>query len=154
MPAYYKFKCNNCGWIEQRYRNVKRCRKCHGSIERITPPTYKELWKTLNKINALALSHDSEHNNFLKAIEISGNVLMQGSEKEAVLSKQIQAVLQLKEKHKDTWRDKPDDYWLARLMEETGELASSLVGHHEHDPDWELSQISAICMNWLEKREG
>ena len=73
-----------------------------------------------------------------------------------MFSKQVQRVMQLKEEHcqKSTWRDKPDSYWLARLMEEVGELASSLVGHHQHDPNWELAQISAICMNWLEKREG
>jgi hypothetical protein len=71
---------------------------------------------------------------------------------EGDLSRQIQEVLELKKKHLKTWREKDDLYWTARLMEEVGELASSLVGHHDHSPDWELAQISAICLNWLEKR--
>jgi hypothetical protein len=70
------------------------------------------------------------------------------------MSDVIQTVINLKEKHKATWRDKPEAYWLARLVEEIGELASALVGHHEHSPDYELRQIAAICMNWLEYREN
>lgn len=50
------------------------------------------------------------------------------------------------------WRDRPDDYWLARLMQEVGELASSLVGDHDDPPEHELRQIAGICINWLEKR--
>lgn len=50
------------------------------------------------------------------------------------------------------WRDKPDSYWLARLMEEVGELAGSLVGDHDDPPEWELTQIAGICINWLEMR--
>jgi hypothetical protein len=36
------------------------------------------------------------------------------------------------------WRDKPEGYWLARLMEEVGELAAASVGDHQHLPDDEL----------------
>lgn len=65
----------------------------------------------------------------------------------------IQSVLELMEKHSTTWRDKPDSYWFARLVQEIGELGSSLVGDHPHPPEWELEQIAAIALNWLEKRE-
>ena len=64
----------------------------------------------------------------------------------------INAVIELKEKHRETWRDMPESYWLARLMQEVGELGSSLVGDHDDPAEWELMQISAICLNWLEMR--
>src|SRR3990172_4776547 len=64
----------------------------------------------------------------------------------------VQAVIDLKEKHCETWRDMPESYWLARLMQEVGELGSSLVGDHYDPVEWELMQISAICLNWLEMR--
>ena len=50
------------------------------------------------------------------------------------------------------WRDKDDSYWLARLMQEVGELASSLVGDHEDTPEHELQQIASIAINWLDHR--
>lgn len=64
-----------------------------------------------------------------------------------------EAVLDLKRKHSETWRDMPESYWLARLMEEVGELASSVVGDHKDPVEWELTQIAAICLNWLDMRE-
>jgi hypothetical protein len=66
----------------------------------------------------------------------------------------LDEVLELTKKHVETWRDKPEDYWLARLMQEVGELASSLVGDHDDPPEWELKQIAAICLNWLDMRDG
>lgn len=50
------------------------------------------------------------------------------------------------------WREKPESYWLARLMEEIGELAGTLVGDHDDPTDLELTQIAGICINWLEMR--
>lgn len=64
----------------------------------------------------------------------------------------VSAVVDLKEYHKETWRDKPEDYWLARLMQEVGELSGTLVGSHDDSTEWELVQIAAICLNWLEMR--
>ncbi len=65
----------------------------------------------------------------------------------------IAAVLELKAQHINTWRNGEDDmFWLARLMQEMGELASSLVDDHEHPPETELQQIAAIAMNWIEYR--
>ena len=61
-------------------------------------------------------------------------------------------VLDLQRKHKDTWADRPDAYWFARLVEEVGELGAALVDDHEHTPDWELAQIAAIAINWLRHR--
>ena len=68
------------------------------------------------------------------------------------MSETTQLVVDLAEQHKTTWRDKPESYWLARLMQEVGELGSSLVGDHDDSPDWELRQIAAICLNWLDMR--
>lgn len=70
----------------------------------------------------------------------------------ATLSESTKRVLQLKERHSVTWRDRADDFWYYRLGEEFGELGASLAGDHKDSPDWELEQIAAICLNWLEKR--
>lgn len=56
--------------------------------------------------------------------------------------------------HNDKWRDDPDSYWFARLVEEVGELGGSLVGNHDDPPEWELKQIATICMNWLDMRQN
>lgn len=64
----------------------------------------------------------------------------------------IEEVIELKQKHSETWRKKSEFYWLSRLMQETGELASALVNDHEHSVDWELAQIASITLNWLEYR--
>jgi hypothetical protein len=61
-------------------------------------------------------------------------------------------VIDLQEQHRDTWRDRPESYWLARLLEEFGELGASLANDHEHPPEWELMQIAAICINWIDMR--
>lgn len=63
-------------------------------------------------------------------------------------------VLDLKEKYKTAWRDKPECYWFSRLVAEVGELGSSLADDHEHSPDLELAQIASICLNWLEIRDN
>ena len=56
--------------------------------------------------------------------------------------------------HIDTWEGEPESRWLQGLVEEVGELASSLAGRHEHTPDLELLQIAAIAINWLAERQG
>ncbi len=66
-------------------------------------------------------------------------------------------VKDLVEYHAETWRDKPESYWFCRLVEEIGELGSTLVGHpHRHGDDTvdlELAEIASICINWLKMRE-
>ena len=62
-------------------------------------------------------------------------------------------VLELTQGHIKTWRDEPQARWLAGLMAEVGELADALHGKHEHSPDWELEQIAAIALNWLDMRD-
>ncbi|MFA5380064.1 MAG: hypothetical protein WC455_30160 [Dehalococcoidia bacterium] len=64
----------------------------------------------------------------------------------------LQAVVELKNQHSETWRDKPESYWLARLMEEVGEAGAAFANDHDDPLDWELMQIAAICLNWLEMR--
>jgi len=63
------------------------------------------------------------------------------------------AVVDLVRQHVTTWRDKPDAYWFQRLVGEVGELGCSLAGDHKDPPEWELAQIAAICINWLDMRE-
>lgn len=65
----------------------------------------------------------------------------------------LKKVVKLRTKYSEKWRDKSDSYWLARLMQEVGELGSSLVKDHEDTPEWELEQIASIALNWLEKRQ-
>lgn len=64
----------------------------------------------------------------------------------------VEKVVLLKEKHGTTWRDKSEWYWAMGLLEEILELIGSLLRIHSGPTDWELMQISAICMNWLELR--
>lgn len=63
-------------------------------------------------------------------------------------------VIALKEKYRELWRERPESFWLARLMQEVGELASVLAGDHSDPLEHELKQIAAICLNWLEMRDG
>lgn len=48
-----------------------------------------------------------------------------------------------------TWRNKRQDYWLSRLMEEVGELSGALNGRHGDTPELELLEIAGIAINWL-----
>jgi hypothetical protein len=61
-------------------------------------------------------------------------------------------VLKLVEKYNHKWRLENNSYWLARLVQEVGELASSLSDKHEHLPEHELRQIASIAINWLDLR--
>src|SRR3990167_4122616 len=62
------------------------------------------------------------------------------------------SVIELKENHSQMWRDKSQLYWAMGLLEEVAELIGALLGIHRGPVDWELMQISAICMNWIEMR--
>lgn len=62
-------------------------------------------------------------------------------------------VLDAKAACNSLWLDKGDPYWLFRLLQETGELASVLAGDHDDTIEHELVQIASIAMNWLEKLE-
>ena len=63
--------------------------------------------------------------------------------------REIAPVLDLMRQHDQTWHDESQGYWLMRLVEEVGELASSMAGHHEDPIDWEVMQIASIALNWL-----
>jgi len=52
----------------------------------------------------------------------------------------VKDVLELAERHKYTWRDKPEWYWYVGLLEEVCELGLALMGLHRHVPDWELTK--------------
>lgn len=65
----------------------------------------------------------------------------------------IEAVIRMKETYVAYWQERPDSFWFARLIQECGELGSSLIGDHVDTPEHELMQIASICLNWLEKRE-
>ena len=59
-------------------------------------------------------------------------------------------VVELKAHHSQTWRDKPQWFWAIALLEEVIELLMALIGFHRGPVKWELMQIAAIAMNWLE----
>ena len=61
-------------------------------------------------------------------------------------------VVEMSKEKEKLWRDKDDAYWLCRLLQEMGELSSSLIGDHPDPPELELCQIASICLNWLDKR--
>jgi hypothetical protein len=71
---------------------------------------------------------------------------------DVTVSKQTKQVLDLKKRHQQTWRDKPERKWLIGLIEEIIELALALIGLHAGPVDHELAQIASICMNWQEYR--
>lgn len=64
----------------------------------------------------------------------------------------VKEVEKLKNKHSATWQDRSEQYWLMGLLEEVVELIGSLLGLHRGPVEWELKQIAAICMNWIELR--
>ena len=61
-------------------------------------------------------------------------------------------VIRERRKYKSHWRTKPDRYWYWRLLQEVVELGLALLGVHKDMPEWELKQISGICINWHEMR--
>ncbi len=69
------------------------------------------------------------------------------------MSNAIEQIISLKYEHAETWRDKSDWFWLLGLCEEVIELGLSMLGLHKGPTDWEITQIAAIAMNWLEKRQ-
>ena len=66
----------------------------------------------------------------------------------------LQNVIGLRDEHAQTWRNMPEDYWYSRLVQEVIELGLAMDGRHIDTPDWELTQIAAICLNWLEMRKS
>lgn len=72
------------------------------------------------------------------------------------LSKLNNDMISLFERHKmqNTWRDEPDLFWLAGLVEEVGELAESLMNKDASNARYELIQIGSTVMNWADKWDG
>lgn len=66
----------------------------------------------------------------------------------------LEKVLVLKNYHQQTWREKPEWYWMLSLAEEVVELMLSLMHLHAGPVEWELQQIASIALNWLEMRES
>lgn len=62
-----------------------------------------------------------------------------------------EAVILHEAKYNDAgkWHDKPLSYWFQALAEEVGELGAALNGEHEHPPELELKQISAIAIGMM-----
>lgn len=63
-----------------------------------------------------------------------------------------QMAIDLRRQHRTTWRTRKQGFWLFGLLEEIAELILALAGLHKDGVDWELLQIAAICMNWMEMR--
>ena len=63
-----------------------------------------------------------------------------------------ESVMELAAFHHETWRDKSDWFWFLRLLMETIELGSSLLGLHRRAPERKMCQIASICINWMWKR--
>lgn len=54
--SYSMTRCTRCGHTEKRYANVKRCRECHGPLER--PPAREDLMRRIVERAWLWASHD------------------------------------------------------------------------------------------------
>ena len=68
------------------------------------------------------------------------------------MSDKLQTITAMAAKHSHLWLDRADDYWLCRLMQEVGELASVIAGDHSDTVEHELAQIGSIAVNWLRLR--
>lgn len=63
-------------------------------------------------------------------------------------------VVELARYYNDKWGGESELYWLARLVEEVGELCSSILRKHKKDlVAWKLMQIASIALNWLDKNQ-
>lgn len=56
------------------------------------------------------------------------------------------------DRYEGKWRERSEAYWLSRMVQGTGRLASALTDEHDETPDHELLQIAAVAINWLEMR--
>ncbi|MCW3991211.1 MAG: hypothetical protein NWE79_00750 [Candidatus Bathyarchaeota archaeon] len=54
--------------------------------------------------------------------------------------------------YRNKWRDWPEDRWLARFLQEVGELADTFTDETEDSRDLELIQLGSIIVNWLQMR--
>ena len=63
--------------------------------------------------------------------------------------REIAPVLELMRQHDETWHDLDEMRWLAGLVEEVGELASSMMHRHDDPIAWEMMQIATISLNYL-----
>jgi len=64
----------------------------------------------------------------------------------------MKQILQYRHRYRDYWRRQPEEWWLARLMQEVGELADTMTGETGDTRNHELRQIASICINWLDMR--
>lgn len=66
----------------------------------------------------------------------------------------LEEVLELKAIHAETWRDRPESYWLAGLRRVSNNLSTSVVYHgwKTTTVDVHLCEIASIALNWLEYR--
>lgn len=88
----------------------------------------------------------------VKMRQLEAEVIRLRSGHETAIVVAWKTAFDLQAEHVNTWRDKAEWYWLARFTEEVGELAGALVGNHVGPVEWELSQIAAIALNWLDMR--
>lgn len=63
-----------------------------------------------------------------------------------------EGAIALMKRHRKTWRNRGQAYWIFGLLEEVAELIGALLGIHEGPVDHELNQIAAICLNWMDMR--
>jgi len=59
VRSYSKTRCRDCGHEEIRYSNVKRCRVCHGPVERPEPPDRRALMEKIVARARLWSAHDA-----------------------------------------------------------------------------------------------
>lgn len=64
----------------------------------------------------------------------------------------MKQTLEYKRKYITYWRDKPEHWWSARLLQEVGELGDTFTGETNEPRSHELRQIASMCLNWLDMR--
>jgi len=58
-------------------------------------------------------------------------------------------VIELKEKNRDLWLDKPETFWLGQLTGITTTMTLKQIGSMPVDKN-NLTEIAALCLNWLD----
>lgn len=70
----------------------------------------------------------------------------------APLDREREALIEYADRYRSHWLDRDEAYWLQRMMQEVGELASVMAGDHDDTVEHELQQIGSIALNWLRRR--
>lgn len=77
-----------------------------------------------------------------------------GGKKDFIREDIVINILCRTERHKTTWREKPQWYWFWMLLRQCKKLAVSLLCGYGEPVHIELEKIASIAMNWIDMRRS